>query len=210
MIPTPTISPFAGLKALILKLTKGSIINLQVAKDKAGVPVIATVEDAEAILRVLTKPRRITPPVPAEVKRRYLEAHKMWSLKETPNCVNDGFYTEPVFPKIHTSGGLTTFVITYLTWLGHYGNRINTVGRRVFNKKKNQEIWIKGATKTGTGDTVACIFGKMYWFEIKIKADTPSDKQLEQQRRVRSSGGEYFFIKTAEEFLYLFDSICYG
>lgn len=200
------------IKARIWKLCKQSLINVHVAADKAKVRLpLLSVEDCNAVLKVLTKPRRITPPVPNWVKDRYNEAHKLWSVKEHPNCVKDGFYCEPVFPPVHKSGGLTKFIVNYATWCGCYGNRINTTGRKIYDQKKKKDVWITGTTKKGTGDIILCMpGGKMLWLEVKIGNDTPSDKQLREQRRVRSAGGEYLFVKTAQQYLDIFDGYKYG
>lgn len=143
-------------------------------------------------------------------KARYQQAHRLYYETEFPNVVKDGFYIPPVLPKVHTSGGLQKFIVTYLDWTGCYGNRINTTGRKIFDKKKGKEIWITGTTKKGSGDTVACCRGKMIWFEVKVGADTPSDKQIEQQRKITRSGGKYYFVKTPDDFLTLYDAEMYG
>lgn len=197
-------SDFARLKARILKLAPGWV-NLAVAKQKAGISIITTVADAEKVLKVLTKPRKITPPVPAHVRERYTEAHRLYVQRTTPEAYKDHGCPEVVFPKIYTSGGLTKYIVNYLTWMGMYGNRINTTGRQLPNGK-----WITGTTKKGTGDIVSCISGRMVFWEVKIGSDKPSERQLNQQQQVRASGGEYAFIKDAEQFLFIFDMLRYG
>lgn len=173
----------------------------------------------EEILR--DRPRSETPslklqPIPQIAphvhnwRQRYQEAHRLYYETEFPNVVKDGFYIPPIMPKVDTSGGLQKFIINYLDWTGCYGNRINTTGRKILDKKKGKEIWITGTTKKGSGDTVACLRGKMIWFEVKIGADTPSDKQIEQQRKINNSGGKYYFVKTPDEFLTLYDAEMYG
>lgn len=174
--------------------------------------------DYEAILRevdrIREQPKEPEPEPQPEViqhdwRARYQEAHRINFQREYPSAWKDGFYSPPAIPKITTSNGLTTYVLNYLKWMGYYSNRINTMGRKIKNKQ-GKEIWIPSSTKKGTGDTVACIKGRMIWFEIKVGKDTPSDKQLKQQQRVQQSGGGYYFIHTPDEFLTIFDSLVYG
>jgi hypothetical protein len=43
--------------------------------------------------------------------------------------------------------------------------------------------------------------------EIKCGADKPRPEQLQEQERERKAGGIYEFIRTADEFLELYDKI---
>ncbi len=196
-------SLFSDHKARILKLTNHSWINLQVAKDKAKVKLISTVEDAEAVLKVLTKPRKITPPVPEYVRERYQEAHRLWFQRSYPEAW-ESHYVDPVMPKIYTANGLTTFAINFITYHGFRATRVAASGRMVKGK------WIKGPTRPGSSDVSATINGKSVMLEIKIGSDQPSDKQLNEQRRERNAGGVYEFVRSAEDVIALFDGIVYG
>ena len=196
-------TPFARHKASILKLTGNSWINLQVAKDKARIKMITTVEDCEAILAVLTKPRRITPPVPQWVKDRYNEAHKMWVQREAPEYYKAG-YSPPVWPKTSTSNGLTNFALNFIQWNGYRATRISASGRKLGDK------WIKGTTRPGSADISATINGKSVMIEVKAGKDVPSDKQLKEQSRERRAGGIYEFVRCAEDVINIFDSVAYG
>ena len=135
--------------------------------------------------------------------RRYRDAHESWFKAEYPNTYKDGHYTgmEPEQPDVGTANGLQTFIVNYLDWNGGYGNRINTMGRQINGK------WIKGSTKKGTGDVSGIVNGKAITFEVKIGRDKPSDKQLLQQSRIKRAGGEYFFVKTVQEFFEYYDGL---
>lgn len=196
-------SDFSAHKATILRLTKGSTINLMVAKQKAGLTMIRTVADAEAVLKVLTKPRKITPPVPQYVKDRYNEAHRVWVQREAPNYYKEG-YTSPVMPKIHTGNGLNTFIENFITWMGYRATRINVTGRRINGK------WARSSTRTGTADVDSTIKSLAVKWETKAPGDRPSPAQLKEQAREIKAGGQYHFIYSAEQFLGIFDSIVYG
>lgn len=196
-------TPFATMKRKILRLTGNSIISLQVAKDKAKIKLIATEDDCKAILAVLTKPRRITPPVPQWVKDRYNEAHRLWIQREAPEYYKAG-YSKPVFPPVHKSNGLTNFALNFIAWQGFRATRISASGRKIGDK------WIKGTTRPGSADISATINGRSVMIEIKCGMDVPSDKQLKEQERERRAGGIYEFVRTCEDVINLFDSIIYG
>lgn len=146
-------------------------------------------------------------PVPREVVQRYQQAHQDYQAQEYPASTKDFGGLATIIPDTRTAGGLTKFITNYLKFVGLYGNRINTTGRKIFDKKKGKEVWITGTTKKGTGDIVSCVNGKLIFWEVKIGRDIPSEFQLGQQASVRSSGGEYFFVHSAEEFFECFDGI---
>lgn len=184
---------------------KANRINLQVAADKAEVTLpITDPGEAQRLLKALNKPQRKTTPISDYTRKRYQDAHRAWVQRTAPHYYAAG-YSLPVVPRTSTANGLQRFIVNHLEWMGCHGNRINTAGRQIFDKKKNRQIWIKGTTKKGTGDTVNCISGAMVVFEVKIGADTPSDDQLEQQAKIQSSDGYYYFVKTADEYLFYFD-----
>lgn len=133
---------------------------------------------------------------PEWVYERYNKAYRDYQAANFPTWVADGHTLDARAVDTSTANGLQTFIQNYLTWTGSYGNRINTTGRQLPDGK-----WIKGTTKRGTGDILACINGRMVFFEVKAGRDKASDKQLEQQRKVRASRGEYLFVRTAAEFL---------
>ena len=139
---------------------------------------------------------------PEWVYERYNQAYRDYQAREFPVWVKDGHTLDARPCDTGTANGLQTFIQNYLTWTGSYGNRINTMGRQLPSGK-----WIKGTTKSGTGDILACVNGRMVFFEVKVGRDKASDKQLEQQRKVRASGGEYLFVRTASEFLELYDNL---
>lgn len=196
-----------AIKQRIWKLCKKSLINLHVAADKAKVKLpydgLKSTTDAGAILAVLTKPRRIAPPVPQWVKDRYNEAHRVWVQRTAPNYYKDG-YTKPPWPKVNTSNGLTNFTLDFITWHGYRATRVSASGRKLGDK------WIKGTTRAGSADISSTIVGKSVMIEIKVNMDRPSDKQLKEQERERRAGGVYEFCKTAMDVINLFDQVVYG
>lgn len=201
------VADLLSLKQKIWQLCGKSKVNLWVAAQKAGVFIphtgLTSITDAEAILKILTKPRRITPPVPQWVKDRYNEAHRVWVQREAPQYYKAG-YSKPVFPKVHTSNGLTNFALDLITWHGYRATRVSSAGRMIAGK------WIPGGTRAGSADISATIQGKSVMIEIKVGMDRPSEKQLKEQARECKAGGVYEFVRSAGDVINLFDSIIYG
>lgn len=150
-------------------------------------------------------------------KSRYAEAHELNFKQQYPLAWKDGHYTQPNYPKVGTSNGLTTFIINFILWNGYRATRINIAGRLIEAPEKQPsgvvlktKKYMRSATRKGTADISATIKGKSYQFEIKTGRDRPRPEQLKEQQRERRAGGVYEFISTPEQFLTLWDGIMYG
>lgn len=150
-------------------------------------------------------------------RQRYNDAHKLWFRREYPQAYIDGHYSPPLWPKINTANGLTTFVMNMIKWCGFRATRINVSGRLIEKAVKTEagnifydKVMIKSSTRKGTADISSTLRGRSVMWEIKIGGDQPSSAQLAEQSRERRAGGEYFFIHTPEEFLSHFDALVYG
>lgn len=207
MLDASTISTLKLTKLKIWELCRRDPITLQVAADRAGVRLPIT-QQAQADILLKSLRRKPKPPktITQQAISRYLIAHLEWFKRTLPVNYRDGHYTPPKVPDTRTANGLTRFVVNYLDWTGNYGNRIATTGRQI-KDKHGQTKWIKGQTKTGTGDVGAIVRGRAITWEIKIGRDTPSDKQLTRQSQIRAAGGEYFFCHSPEGFFVQFDSL---
>ena len=106
------------------------------------------------------------------------------------------------FPSVTKANGLTTFIINYLTWMGHRSTRISSAGRYIKGKG-----YIKGPTRVGSADVSATIRGKAVMLEVKVGSDTPSPDQLKEQAKERAAGGIYEFVYDPESFLLLYNSL---
>ena len=131
-----------------------------------------------------------------------------------PNAWRDGHYSPPVPPKVATSNGLTKAIVSYLGWMGAYGNRINTMGRRIGGTEITEsgmrlktDKWIKSSTKSGTPDIDCIINGMSVKIEIKIGRDIQSKAQERAQQMIERAGGKYYIVKTIDEFFDLYDKI---
>lgn len=133
-------------------------------------------------------------------KQRYNEAHREWFSRTYPQAYKDGHYTQPKMPKYKTANGLTTLICSYLKYVNGFGNRINTMGRKIGDK------WIKSSTARGTADITALLpNGKTIYLEVKVGYDRPRPEQLAMQKRIRDIGGCYEFIRDPMEFFIIFD-----
>lgn len=134
-------------------------------------------------------------------KTRYNQAHHDWFKEQYPAAYKDGFYTPPPMPSVAKANGLTKYITNFLFWKGHRATRVNVQGRIVKGK------WIPSSTRKGSADISATIRGKSVQIEVKVGSDRPRPEQLQEQERERKSGGIYEFIRTADEFLELYDKV---
>lgn len=112
-----------------------------------------------------------------------------------------------------TANGLTRCIIDFLTFSGHYANRINTQGQarvkripkfnilsgKVEHHEKVQ--FTKSMTAKGTPDIDSIIFGRAAKIEVKVGADKIRDEQAEQGQRIEAAGGMYFVATDMPLFL---------
>lgn len=60
-------------------------------------------------------------------------------------------------------------------------------------------VKVTSASKSGTGDILACIFGQFFMFEVKWASDVPSELQKDKINRCLDAGGKAFFVRSVEE-----------
>lgn len=146
----------------------------------------------------------------AEYKRLWLEDRK----RRMPVLVQDFPNDQPTIPSEKKANGLTQLIIKYLTWSGHYANRIGVQGQarvqktpfrfNIFTQKMvytDKTTWTKGQTKRGTPDIHAIIYGKAVWIEVKVGKDRMSADQLEQKAKIEEAGGLYFIAQDMQSFV---------
>lgn len=134
-------------------------------------------------------------------KQLYADAHLKWYTINRPNVVASGNYLAPKFPKTETANGLTTFIENYIIWNGYRATRISSSGRMLGGK------YIPGRTRKGAADLSATIKGRTVMLEVKVGKDRPSEHQLREQQMERDAGGIYEFVRTAEEFIEIYNKI---
>lgn len=100
-----------------------------------------------------------------------------------------------------TTNGLTSTIIDFLKFKGHYANRINCMG--VTRLIKGNMMHVPSSTRKGVADIHAIINGKHCSIEIKCKAtnDRMSKDQEQERSRIESAGGIYYVAQDMESFL---------
>lgn len=166
----------------------------------------------------IRKERKPKPKSDPAWKKRYQQAHEAWFKVQYPNAYKDGHYTGPKFPDVNSTNGLTTAVVQYITWNGHYANRINTQGQAVGEEvqfaggKVKKLSWRKGATRPGTADIASKFnlpakspYAIPVDIEIKWNKDTVKEAQVKEKARIESVKGVYVVVKSIEMFYEWFD-----
>lgn len=142
-------------------------------------------------------------------KSRYQQAHVENFIQKYPNAWKDNHYTPPNYPDVRTTNGITLVIVKFLTWSGHYANRINVAGRQIggitrtaAGNRFDDRKWIKSSTRKGTSDLMCSINGRMVCIEVKNEAtkDRLSDNQKQERSRVESSGALYLVVTNIEDF----------
>ena len=111
---------------------------------------------------------------------------------------------------------LTHAIITFLNLSGHQAERISTTGRMIDKRKvvrncvgQVQQIgsatWIPSSGQKGSADVSAIIknkdgIGVSVKIEIKMK-DRQSEAQRQYQRQVERAGGQYWLVRSFDEFM---------
>jgi len=144
-------------------------------------------------LKVKTKPK-----LPDWCKQRYIDAHQL-SFSQVVKDAGHVFKT--TMPDTSKANGLTQAIVKFILWNGYRATRVSSSGRMVAGK------FIPGATRKGAADISATIKGRSVMFEVKIGNDKPSQEQLREQELEIKAGGQYYFVKTFEEFLKIYDTI---
>lgn len=131
-----------------------------------------------------------------------------------------GGYTMAVKPYTDkTANGLTRCIIDFLTFKGHYANRISTQGQARVNDIKRYSIftrqletvatkvqWTKSSTRKGTPDIEAIINGQAVKIEVKVGKDTMKDDQKKEQVKIENAGGRYYVTTDMPSFLQWFET----
>jgi hypothetical protein len=117
----------------------------------------------------------------------------------------------------NSANGLTRCVIDWLLLNGHFAERSGNEGRTIDQRK--EVVDVLGQRKTigtvkripssgtkGTSDIKAVIKGKFIAIEIKYGKDRQSEAQKDYQTKVEASGGEYWIVRTFDEFMELYEN----
>jgi hypothetical protein len=118
--------------------------------------------------------------------------------------------------KDDSANALTRCVIDFLTYSGFQAERINTMGKRIDNRKQVETVagkreigsvsWIKGTGTKGSADISAVIKGRAVKIEIKYGKDRQSADQKVYQQAIENAGGVYVIVKDFDEFIEWFNT----
>jgi hypothetical protein len=130
-----------------------------------------------------------------------------------PNVPDHGL--KPVKYEDKTANGLTACVISFLKLSGHQAERVNTMGRMIDNRKQVTDVI--GRTKTiGTAKYIpttgtkgsadihseinVIINSDKIPIAVKWEVKINKDRQSEDQKKYESEVGNYFIIKSFDDF----------
>jgi hypothetical protein len=118
-------------------------------------------------------------------------------------------------PKIEyndrSANGLTKCVLDFLLLSGHFCERTGNEGRVIDGRKTYTDVIgrqktigtvkrIKSSGTKGTSDLKAVLYGRMIAIEIKFGSDRQSQAQKDYQAMIERAGGQYWIVKTFEDF----------
>jgi len=147
-------------------------------------------------LRQPRRPAKVKAKVPDWCKQRYIDAHQL----SFSQAVKDAGHTfKTTMPDTTKANGLTQAIVKFLLWHGHRATRVSSSGRVIKGR------YIPGTTRKGAADISSTIKGKSIMWEIKIGSDRPSPEQLREQELEIKAGGQYYFVKSFEQFLNIYD-----
>jgi len=162
--------------------------------------------------RAQRKSKPAKPAIPQYCKDRYEAAHELDFKTQYPDAYKSGHYFKTKIPDVRTANGLTQAIVKFILWNGYRATRISSSGRIVKSSERQASgtvlqtaKYIPGATRRGSADISATIKGRSIMFEVKIGSDKPSEYQLREKELEEKAGGLYFFVKTFEEFLNIYD-----
>ena len=116
----------------------------------------------------------------------------------------------------NSANALTKCVIDFLIYSGFQAERINTMGKRIDNRKQVETVagkreigsvsWIKGTGTKGSADISAVIKGRAVKIEIKYGKDKQSADQKAYQQAIENAGGVYVIVKDFDSFIEWFNT----
>lgn len=199
-----------ALKEKIWEAAGKDLGKVNAAKAKAG-PEDGTEKYWRKVYRII-KPPKVKAKVDPTHYERYNAAKRAYQSQEFPNWVKDGHYIEAEMPDTSTSNGLTSFIIDFLTWSGHFANRTGNEGRVIVTEDKEVKR-IKSSSKNGMQDIDTNLkhpnhpFGIPWKIEIKVGRDKHWTHQIAFGELVKQTGGVYSVVRDPEDFFFQYDEL---
>lgn len=114
------------------------------------------------------------------------------------------------------ANGLTKAVVNFLKYSGWHAERTSNEGRYIEGKTHTDLLGnvqavskgrrIRSSGTRGTSDIKATIKGRFIAIEIKWGTDRQSEHQKSYQASVEKSGGEYWIVRTIDDFFEQYES----
>lgn len=136
--------------------------------------------------------------------QHYCQTHETYTRQKYPNVPADKI-PKPK-PIKETANSITTAIINYLKWTGNHGERVNVMGRQIYDKRRGRTLWIKSSGRKGSADIHAIIQGRAVMIEVKAGKDRQRVAQLTYENDINRAGGVYIIVHSFDEFLEWFQN----
>jgi len=137
-----------------------------------------------------------------------------------PASMKTGYFDAVIEVKLPKSAAqMEALLIEFIKLSGFHAQKITTTGVYRDDKKSFKDVvgrtrvigtgtWTPGTSTKGAADIRATIHGLDFQFEIKFsKSDKQKDNQKEFEEDVKRGGGQYFIVRTLDQFLELYYQI---
>ncbi len=131
--------------------------------------------------------------------RLRMEHHR----KRTPAAVATGYFNNCYKVKRPQSAAqMEGLIREFITLSGYHCQKVTTMG------VKRGDKWTRGTATRGAADLMAIVNGRAIQIEVKFsKGDRQSDEQAKFEASVKRAGGEYYIVRTLEQFLEIWGTI---
>jgi hypothetical protein len=131
--------------------------------------------------------------------RLRLEYHR----KRTPAAMATGYFDNGMkVKKPKSAAQMESLIREFITLSGYHCQKVTTMGVRRGN------TWTRGTATRGAADLMAIVGGRAIQIEVKFsKGDRQSDEQAKFEESVKRAGGEYYIVRTLDEFIAIWEMI---
>jgi hypothetical protein len=156
-----------------------------------------------------------------QTKQKFLKAKRENLIRKYPTWTEEDLQSFNFYSKTDNSANaLTRCIMDWITFNGGQAERINTMGRRVDNRKTITDVmgysrtvgsieWQKGTGTKGSSDISATIpmqingmrIGVSVKIEVKFGKDRQSKDQKEYEKSINNVGGIYYTAKNIDDFV---------
>lgn len=154
-------------------------------------------------------------------KQKFLKAKRENLIRKYPTWTEEDLKSFSHYTKTdNNANGLTRCIIDWITFKGGQAERINTMGRRIDNRKTITDVmgytrtvgsvtWQKGTGTKGSADISATIpmlvngmkVGVSVKIEVKYGKDRQSLDQKKYEHSINEAGGIYVIARNIDDFV---------